>query len=42
MGSEEGKLMGSGLLGVWSSGEKLSVWAAYCAWRGALWRKFWT
>ena len=36
MGSEEGKLMGSGLLGVWSSGEKLSVWAAYCAWRGAL------
>jgi hypothetical protein len=32
----EGKLIGSGLLGVWSSGEKLSVWAAYCAWRAAL------
>jgi hypothetical protein len=28
LGSEEGKVMGSGLLGVWSSGEKLSVWAA--------------
>jgi len=34
--NEEGSVMRSELLALWSSRNKLSIWAAYCAWRAAL------
>jgi hypothetical protein len=40
LGTEEGRVMGSGLLGVWSGEEIRSGWAKFGFWRAALWRSF--
>jgi hypothetical protein len=34
--SEEGKMMGSGLLAMCSVGKKLNIWAEFCVWRATL------
>lgn len=40
LGTEEGRMMGSGLLGVCIEGEKRSGWAKFGFWRAELWRSF--
>jgi len=34
--SDEGSVMRSGLLALWRSQKKISIWAGYCAWRAVL------
>ena len=42
LGTEEGRVMGSGLLGVCSGEEIRSGWAKFRFWRAALWRSFYS